>query len=179
MSDVPRKSKRLNPSTSKDNRVDNGKKDKPNHLNFLVFNPKLDMEDPQFELGFCFPDAKCFREAVRQHSIVNGRYIKFWKNEKNKVQVKCKHESCDWLVYASKLYGESTFHIKTINAIHACNRKERVTSATSNWLAKKYNDKIRTDPRWPVNLMMQVVQKDCKLLFSTTSCIEQKRRHNN
>lgn len=49
---------------------------------------------------------------------------------------------------------------KTIDAVHKCNRKENVSSANSKWLANKYCDKIRTDPRWPVESMMAIAQKD-------------------
>ncbi|XP_012833671.1 PREDICTED: uncharacterized protein LOC105954545 [Erythranthe guttata] len=122
--------------------------------------------DPQFELGLYFSDAATFRSVVRQHSIVQGRDIKFEKNEKNKVQAICKHKTCLWKIYASQLRNEATFHIKTLNAIHECTRKEKVTCATSKWLANKYSAHIRTNPNWPVDSMMAVVQNDCKLLFS-------------
>ncbi|XP_012828496.1 PREDICTED: uncharacterized protein LOC105949723 [Erythranthe guttata] len=68
---------------------------------------------------------------MRQHSIVNGRDIKLRLNEKYKIQAICKHPSCPWLVNASQMRGESTFQIKTINAVHECNRKEWVAYATS------------------------------------------------
>ncbi|XP_012828829.1 PREDICTED: uncharacterized protein LOC105950054 [Erythranthe guttata] len=89
------------------------------------------MADPNFQLGVCFNDAQSFRDAIRQHSIVNGRDIKMRLNEKYKIQAICKHPSCPWLVYASQMRGESTFQIKTINAVHECNRKKRVACATS------------------------------------------------
>ncbi|KAL0381974.1 UNVERIFIED_CONTAM: hypothetical protein Scaly_0484700 [Sesamum calycinum] len=105
-----------------------------------VFNSNLDNGDPQFEVGLCFPDTQSFRDAVRQHSIINARDVVFTKNDKNKVQVKCKHDTCKWV--------------------------ERVSAANSKWLANKYKDKLRTDPKWPVDSMMSVMQKECKLLFS-------------
>ncbi|KAL0288645.1 UNVERIFIED_CONTAM: hypothetical protein Scaly_2723700 [Sesamum calycinum] len=61
-----------------------------------VFNSNLDNGDPQFEVGLCFPDTQSFRDAVRQHSIINARDVVFTKNDKNKVQVKCKHDTCKW-----------------------------------------------------------------------------------
>ncbi|KAL0420453.1 UNVERIFIED_CONTAM: hypothetical protein Slati_3068200 [Sesamum latifolium] len=136
------------------------------HNGFSVFNLNLDKDDPQFEVGLCFPDTQTFRDAVRQHSIVNARDVVFTKNDKNKVQVKCNHESCPWYIFASKIHGEDTMQVKTLKSVHECSRVERVSAANSKWLANKYKDKIRTDPNWPVDSMMSVMQKECKLIFS-------------
>ncbi|KAL0375011.1 UNVERIFIED_CONTAM: hypothetical protein Sradi_3416800 [Sesamum radiatum] len=136
------------------------------HSGFSVFNLNLDNDDPQFEVGLCFPDTQTFRDAVRQHSIVNARDVVFTKNDKNKVQVKCKHESCPWYIFASQIHGEDTMQVKTLKSVHECTRVERVSAANSKWLANKYKDKIRTDPNWPVDSMMSVMQKECKLMFS-------------
>ncbi|KAL0453314.1 UNVERIFIED_CONTAM: hypothetical protein Slati_1309500 [Sesamum latifolium] len=136
------------------------------HNGFFVFNLNLDNDDPQFEVGLCFPDTQTFRDAVRQHSIVNARDVVFTKNDKNKVQVKCKHESCPWYIFASQIHGEDTMQVKTLKSVHECSRVERVSAANSKWLANKYKDKIRTDPNWPVDSMMSVIQKECKLMFN-------------
>ncbi|KAL0425385.1 UNVERIFIED_CONTAM: hypothetical protein Sradi_1073300 [Sesamum radiatum] len=136
------------------------------HGGFAVFNSNLDNGDPQFEVGLCFPDTQSFRDAVRQHSIINARDVVFTKNDKNKVQVKCKHDTCKWYIFASKIHGEDTMQVKTLHNEHQCTRVERVSAANSKWLANKYKDKLRTDPKWPVDSMMSVMQKECKLLFS-------------
>ncbi|XP_012831566.1 PREDICTED: uncharacterized protein LOC105952548 [Erythranthe guttata] len=134
------------------------------------------MVNPQFQLGLCFSDMNTFRDAVKQHAVINGRDIKFSKNEKNIVQAIYKHESCPWNVYASNMRGEATLKIKTIHAVHECNRKEKVACATSSWLANRYQDKLRSDPNWPVDSMMSVAQKDCKLLFSRHQVYRAKRK---
>lgn len=137
------------------------------------------MAEPQFHLGLCFPDANTFRAAVRQHSVLHGRDIRLKKNDKDKIQAICKHETCPWIVYASKMGKEATLQVKSLHAVHECTRKERVGCATSKWLADKYNDKLRTDPKWPIQSMMTVVQKECKLLFSKHQLWRAKRRVKN
>ncbi|PKI75298.1 hypothetical protein CRG98_004338 [Punica granatum] len=52
---------------------------------YKVFNPKLDMDDPEFEVELCFTDTDILRAAIRQHSKVHRRDIKFTKNDKFKV----------------------------------------------------------------------------------------------
>ncbi|XP_012850068.1 PREDICTED: uncharacterized protein LOC105969837 [Erythranthe guttata] len=79
----PRRSMRLNKGKEKvaEDQIDEtAKKDQWKHHNFPVFNPKIDMVDPNFQLGVCFNDAQSFRDAIRQHSIVNGRDIKLRLN---------------------------------------------------------------------------------------------------
>ncbi|KAL0406383.1 UNVERIFIED_CONTAM: hypothetical protein Slati_3952200 [Sesamum latifolium] len=104
------------------------------------------------------------------HSEMQSDNIKwdvvFTKNDKNKVQVKCKHDTCKWYIFASKIHGEDTMQVKTLYSEHQCTRVERVSATNSKWLANKYKDKLRTDPKWPVDSMMSVMQKECKLLFS-------------
>ncbi|PKI44974.1 hypothetical protein CRG98_034613 [Punica granatum] len=51
---------------------------------YKVFNPKLDMDDPKFEIELCFTDTNILRAAIRQHSRVHGRDIKFTKNDRFK-----------------------------------------------------------------------------------------------
>ncbi|KAK4389499.1 hypothetical protein Sango_2286900 [Sesamum angolense] len=91
------------------------------HGGFAVFNSNLDNDDPQFEVGLCFPDTQSFRDAVRQHSIINARDVVVTKNDKNKVQVKYKHDTCKWYIFASKIHGEDTMQVKhctmNINAL--------------------------------------------------------------
>ncbi|KAL0320248.1 UNVERIFIED_CONTAM: hypothetical protein Sradi_5286300 [Sesamum radiatum] len=65
-----------------------------------------------------------------------------------------------------EIHGEDTMQVKTLHSEHQCTRVERVSAANSKWLANKYKDKLRTDPKWPVDSMMSVMQKECKLLFS-------------
>ncbi|XP_012852893.1 PREDICTED: uncharacterized protein LOC105972477 [Erythranthe guttata] len=173
---VPRKSERLN--KGKQPVVEKPKKIEATHNNFPVFNPKLDMDDPHFELGLCFPDADTFRAAIKQHSRVHGRDLKYKKNDKDKVRAICKHKGCPWMIYASQIRGELTLQVKTIHSVHECTRKEKVTAATSNWLASKYQDKLRTDPNWPINSMMVAAKKECKLLFSTHQMYRATKRAN-
>lgn len=145
-------------STSEE--VRNTSKDHP------IFNKRADILDPRFELGMCFPDNVTFREAVRQHSIKQGRQVVFTVNHKNKVQAKCKHESCSWMIYASKVQHEDTFQVKTYYGKHQCPRLQKVSHANAKWVANRFQDKMWTDPKWPVESMMTVMQKEVKLTFN-------------
>ncbi|KAL3537760.1 hypothetical protein ACH5RR_001126 [Cinchona calisaya] len=48
---------------------------------YPVFNEKVDKRKPKFTVGMMFKTSKIFRMAVRMHSILDGREIKFKKND--------------------------------------------------------------------------------------------------
>lgn len=146
------------------------------HNGHPIFNSRIDMLDPKFELGMCFVDTATFRKAVRQHSITKGREVIFTINDKYKVQAKCKHETCPWLIYASKVQNEDTMQVKKYNAKHKCPRLQRVTHANSKWLADMYKDEIWTNPKWPVDSMITIMQKKVKLVFNKSQMYRAKRK---
>ncbi|KAL0345388.1 UNVERIFIED_CONTAM: hypothetical protein Sradi_4370100 [Sesamum radiatum] len=146
------------------------------HHGHPIFNKRMDVEDPKFELGMCFSDTATLRQAIRQHAIVNGRDVTFTINDRHKVQAKCKHETCSWLIYASKVQNEDTMQVKTFNGTHHCPRKQRVSHANAKWLADRYKDKIWTDPKWPVDSMLTIMQKENKLLFNKSQLYRAKKK---
>ncbi|KAL6529363.1 hypothetical protein OROGR_014986 [Orobanche gracilis] len=83
-------------SASSKVRVDNSKSGAFTYGNDPVFNPKLDMVNPSFEVGQCFEDGKTFRAAVRELAIKLARDIRFVKNDKDRIRAKCKNVKCPW-----------------------------------------------------------------------------------
>ena len=77
-----------------------------------VFNVQTGMNKPKLCKGMKFPNAKVFREALREYAIQKLVDIWFKLNEKEKISVYCKNK-CGWRCYASKVSGELTFQIKT------------------------------------------------------------------
>ncbi|KAI5313801.1 hypothetical protein L3X38_042977 [Prunus dulcis] len=48
---------------------------------FKDFIPSIGMKNPQFELGLRFPSREIFKAAVRRHSVLIGREVKFKVND--------------------------------------------------------------------------------------------------
>ena len=86
----------------------------PTAVKELEFNVQTDMRKPVLQEGMKFPNSKVFREALREYAINKLVDIKFKLNEKKKISVYCINE-CGWRCYASQLFRESTFQIKTFN----------------------------------------------------------------
>ncbi|KAL6562868.1 hypothetical protein OROHE_005455 [Orobanche hederae] len=137
-----------------------------------------DMENKKvtLSLGMCFVDADEFRNAIRNHAIQLGRDLIFSINNKVKVQAKCKNKICDWLVYGSRGKGDDTFIIKTIYDKHTCPRLNKVVHANSRFLAEKYMEELKINPKWPVNAMMLRLEKENKVSFNKSQLYRCKKK---
>ena len=95
-----------------------------------VFNVQTGMKKPELCKGMKFPNAKVFREALREYAIHKPMDIWFKLNEKEKISVYCKNK-CGWRCYASKVSGELTFQIKTWIPKCTCPRTLQNSQVTS------------------------------------------------
>ncbi|KAI3447044.1 hypothetical protein Pfo_003709 [Paulownia fortunei] len=93
-----------------------------------------DINDPKFELYICFGDTATFRQAVKQHSIKQGRDIIFTINDKFKVQTKCKHKTYPWVIYAYKIQNEDT---QILNDLLICTRIKFGLTLNGQWIIQK------------------------------------------
>lgn len=141
-------------------------KEKMKGPSFPVFNKKLDLADPKFEVLMTFPDHKEFKAAVRAHSIKWGREIKFIMNQPEKVQAKCQGEKCNWQIYAAQIQGESTMQVRTFCGRHKCPRLQKISHANAKWVADNYYRKLCLDAKWDVDIMGRILQNELSSEFT-------------
>ncbi|KAL0003830.1 hypothetical protein SO802_011391 [Lithocarpus litseifolius] len=126
----------------------------------LEFN-EIDMACPELVKGLKFGDVATFRAAVREANLIKGKDLRFVKNNKDKVIVRCKAEGCKYRVYGSQVTDEMTFQIKTLNPTHTCTRAYKNSACTSRWISKRYMQKFRYD----LNCATAGLQKEIKDKF--------------
>jgi hypothetical protein len=68
---------------------------------FPTFKMPEKMKDYKWEVGTYFVSKLVFMEAMRTYAVHSGRAIKFRKNDKDRVRVKCK-EGCPWEAFCGK-----------------------------------------------------------------------------
>lgn len=142
---------------------------------FHVFNKENDMKNPYFKVGMLFDSPQTFREAVREYSILNNKDIKFKKNDKWKIRVKC-DEPCTWFVYVNRYKKEMGVQVKTLQLNHSnCRPSFHNTNVSARWLAKRYEDHVRTNPQWPLTAFKQQVKRDFNMGVSTTQVYNARR----
>lgn len=136
---------------------------------FKRFNPLTDMLDLKFELGMKFTDSKEFRSVVRSYSIKNGKGIRFIKNEKCKVNARCK-EGCPWYIYGSQLKSEgNAFRIRTLIDNHSCSKVIKSKCVNSRWIGDRYTERYKLSPTWPSESFFNTVGKELELQVSRSN----------
>ncbi|KAL0370943.1 UNVERIFIED_CONTAM: hypothetical protein Sangu_0412400 [Sesamum angustifolium] len=111
-----------------------------------VFNP-TEIYDPIFELGMLFTNKSEFKKALQSHAIKSKRTLKFIKNDKQRVYVKCGAIDCEWKMHAIKVRGEETFQINLLCNHHSCPQIFVVKNVKTNWIKDKYLQKFKSDPK--------------------------------
>ncbi|RYR56674.1 hypothetical protein Ahy_A05g022357 [Arachis hypogaea] len=98
----------------------------------------------EFQVVLEFKSLSQFKEAVKEHALLNGRDIRFRKNDKVRCRVVCKERKgkCKWVCFASKVGGSDCFRIKTLNGKHTCGRIYSGRLASSSWISKKIANNI-------------------------------------
>nr|XP_027191059.1 uncharacterized protein LOC101498519 [Cicer arietinum] len=110
----------------------------------LFVMPKK-MEDYKWVLGTLFTGKEEFKEAMTTYAIHNGRDLKFIKNDKLRVRVKCK-KGCEWFAYCAKLPDEDTWQLRKLVDTHSCNREYKVKFMRSSWLGKILYSTVKENP---------------------------------
>ncbi|XP_058216410.1 uncharacterized protein LOC131327323 [Rhododendron vialii] len=153
--------------------------DGDNSLNkALVFKAIKGREEPIFGNGMIFRSRHQLAEAIRQHSILNGKEIRFLKNETTRVRAKCKtYEKdeekidCPWELSATdKGVANKTLQVKKYNPNHNCGRIWNNRLMNSNWLARIYFDDIRITPTMKPLDIQEKVRHDFQCDVSESQC---------
>ncbi|WVY93826.1 hypothetical protein V8G54_032914 [Vigna mungo] len=115
-------------------------------------------KDFRFSLGMEFGSLKEFKNALMEHSVLNGKEIKFVKNDLTRVRADCK-KKCGFVIMASKVGGKETFRVKTLVGRHNCGRVFGNKSASVNWIAQVLVDRFVNVASMTVNQIIDDIKK--------------------
>ncbi|XP_014494665.1 uncharacterized protein LOC106756666 [Vigna radiata var. radiata] len=87
-----------------------------------------------------FKSLKDFKSALQENSVLNGKEVKFVKNDLKRVRAVCK-KGCGFLIMASKVGSSQTFRVKTLVG-HNCGRTFGSKSASVEWIAQVLVDRF-------------------------------------
>ncbi|CAL8995560.1 unnamed protein product, partial [Prunus brigantina] len=148
-----------------------------NYQTFKQFRRETDLRNPQFRLGMQFTDREEVKEAIKEYAIVEGKSIKFVKNDNFRVKAKCVgHKYCPFVVLASRIdRNQPTFAIKTLSLEHECTRVDRLGYCNARWLSIRFADKIRKNLNWDVAAMQAEVQEQYAMNVSKHQIWRSKR----
>jgi len=107
------------------------------------------------EVAILFSDVNEFRTALRDFVKQEGFEIKRIKNEKARVIAKCAADGYSWRIQASPAPDGLTYKIKFYNPSYSCIQTSKNSNATSTWIARKLNNKLKADPNMSYTGMKQ------------------------
>ncbi|KAI5350271.1 hypothetical protein L3X38_003162 [Prunus dulcis] len=74
---------------------------------FKQYRRATDLKNPEFHLGMQFENREHLKEAIKEYAFVNGKLLKFDKNDKRRVKVLCRGSgNCAFVLYASRIDKE-------------------------------------------------------------------------
>ncbi|RYR39463.1 hypothetical protein Ahy_A09g045015 [Arachis hypogaea] len=126
---------------------------------FSKYNEAEMNREYEFQVGLEFKSLIQFKDAIKEHALLNGRNIRFQKNDKVRCRVVCKGRKgkCKWVCFASKVRGFDCFKIKTLNGKHTCGRNYSGRLASSSWISKKIANNISRGEEMKLATVIQTI----------------------
>ena len=71
-------------------------------------------KDFEFTKGMEFSSINEFKDALREHCLLNGKEIRWLKNEKERARAVCRAEDCNFEAFVSRVRGTTSFRLKLL-----------------------------------------------------------------
>ena len=121
---------------------------------FSVFNPEVDMENPQFKAGMVFSSMAELRKAIKSYSIKERRTLAKPRNEAGRIHVvcvgKCTTGKCTWFLKASEDNRKETVVVRKFFGNHRCQRVWEMKALTPPFLADYFIDEFRDNQKMDI-----------------------------
>jgi hypothetical protein len=119
-----------------------------------------------------FSGKRQFKKAITKHGLVERRFIRFIKNEADRMIAKCDWGTCQWRCMASVTTRCSSWQIASINGVHTCPPRRDNRLVTAARIAQKYEKMIIANPTWSIEAMKAIVREE---MFADVSDSKLKR----
>ncbi|XP_050238110.1 uncharacterized protein LOC126687596 [Mercurialis annua] len=127
-------------------------------------------EDLKFVVCIHFTTRDQVRNVVQQWALLNGHNMGWGRSASDRVEAICSGD-CSWWLYASRIGGEKTFRIRSVEDYHTCPRAMINRQATAEWVAKDFIQKFRRNPMYaPKDIMLDIKEKYNGLIVSRLTC---------
>ncbi|XVE62979.1 hypothetical protein DITRI_Ditri06bG0162900 [Diplodiscus trichospermus] len=130
-----------------------------------------------FVLGMTFAHAKEAREAIGAYGVKFGYKLKINPNEPHRLRVRCENEQgCPFLLSICKDGKNPRLAVKTLVAEHKCFRHYTIPSATVNFIAKYFKNRVYRNPWFKVGDMKKDAETELKVNISIHKCKRAKKK---
>ncbi|XP_031124308.1 uncharacterized protein LOC116027018 [Ipomoea triloba] len=119
------------------------------------------MQSPKFYVGLTFVSKQEFRDAVYNHAFNNGKELKFIRNDKNRVYVRCRQTGCPFRINAWKVKNAMTWRIASYHEEHeGCGWVYENSMVKSTRVAKRWVKEIGHHVTWTTAEFRKKVKVD-------------------
>ncbi|CAL5202057.1 unnamed protein product [Lathyrus oleraceus] len=116
-------------------------------------------KDFDFKVEMEFSSLKQFKDVILEHDVLNGRDVRFEKNDANRCRVVCKDNGkCNYIVLCSRVLTSTTFRIKTLFTKHKCGRQFLNKSAKAEWVSKVIINGFKNNIKMKLNNVVAYVR---------------------
>lgn len=116
-----------------------------------------------FKVGMKFSSLKQFKKVVLEHNVLNGREVRFTKNDGNRCRIVCKHKlHCVYAVLCIRVLRTTSFKIKTLFQKHKCGKKFFNKNVNADWVFRVIVDNLKKN----LGMKLNEVVEDVRLRFA-------------
>ncbi|XP_027936312.1 uncharacterized protein LOC114191341 [Vigna unguiculata] len=119
---------------------------------FGTFVMPNSMADYRWDVGTNFIDKEQFQQAIITYAVHSGRNIRWVKNDKQRVRVKCMgaQGKCEWSAYAAYIPLRKTWQLRKVVDRHNCSREFKLKIMSAKWLSKKVEKSLIENPKFKI-----------------------------
>ncbi|XP_024196300.1 uncharacterized protein LOC112199525 [Rosa chinensis] len=126
-----------------------------------------------------FVNSKVFKNAIRKHSVITKKELRFKPNTRHKVCVVCRTSpNYPWRIYASNTdIDNPTLFIKSLWLEHTCSSLVgKVYHMHAPFIAEEYQEFFMSDPNWTREGMQNAINKDFDMSVGYQICYRARMR---
>ncbi|WVZ15218.1 hypothetical protein V8G54_012784 [Vigna mungo] len=115
---------------------------------FGTFSMPKTMVEFTWEVGNFFAEKQDILDVVKGYALENGRNIKFVKNDKRRLRLKCfgAKGECPWSICFGYMEAVKSWQLRTKRDNHTCSREFNPKLLDAKWLSKKLLKIVRENP---------------------------------
>jgi len=110
------------------------------------------MADYKWDVGTNFMDKEHLQQAIITYAGHSGRNIRWVKNDKQRVRVKCMgaQGKCEWSAYDAYIPLRKTWQLRKVVDRHICFREFKLKIMSAKWLSKKVEKSLIENPKFKI-----------------------------
>ena len=145
--------------------------EQPPKTTYRIHDPTIRWDKMEPKLGDLFESPTQLRFCLANFAVAHGYQIYFDKCDSRRLIAKCgkkkEHGNCPYRLYASWMYKEKSFQVKSLVSHHKCARQWKFGSIVSpEWIGRHYITEIANKPKMKLREMISDIKQKYRCVVS-------------